>query len=240
MAEEKEKWLRKIEGLIAKAEDPATSEEERFALMDKVFYLSAKYGIDEAIFKAKENVKVEVVVRRYRIGNPYAKERLFILTYIARAFGCRTISVPPATATVIGHEDDQERVFMLYGSILMQMITACELAYLDKPADIHGRAFKNSFIKGYRYRVGERLRDAYDRAREDAKSESTGTDVVLYDRETAVARRVNEIYPRLRNINPSNRFSTEDGYNAGRTAANRADIGQTRVGTGQKPRQLGS
>lgn len=240
MAKTKEEWLATIQGLLAKAESPATPEEERYALMDKVFYLSAKFGIEDNVLKAKENMSVDVVVRRYKKSNPYANDRLFLLADVARSFGCRTVNDPALEQiVVIGHEDDQERVFMLYGSLVMQMIIACEQAYLNKPANIHGKAFKNSFVKGFRIRVSHRLRDAYDRARADSVSESTGTDVVLYNRETAVSQKVREIYPRLRTINASSRISTEAGYNAGQHAANRADIGQTRMGS-KVVRQLGS
>lgn len=235
-------WKRKIEALLLKAEDPATSSEERETILDRVYVLMAKFGIEEAMLSAARQQNPEMQTFRYRITAPYAKQKGQILHEIARAFGCTVINASKTDGNYacFGYEDDQERVFMLYNSILIQFTVSMAVAYANKPDNIHGKSFNTSFAVGFAYTIVSRIRIAYTNARKEAvREQGSGVEVVLYDRATAVAMRVREVFPYLTRASSNTRISSDAGYGAGSAAGRSADIGQTRMG-GRSTRQLGS
>lgn len=240
--ESKENWKRKIEALLLKAENPATTAEERETILDRVYVLMAKFGIEEAMLSAAQQRNPEMLVTRYRVTAPYAMQKGRILHAIGRAFGCTVVNASKTMGnyTCVGYEDDQERVFMLYNSLLIQFTVGMAMAYANKPSHIHGKSFNTSFAEGFTFAVCDRIKAAYTNARKEAmREQGSGVEIVLFDRASAVAIRVSEIFPSLRMISHNSRISSGDGYGAGSAAGRSADIGQTRMG-GKTVRQLGS
>jgi len=232
-------WKDVISKLMAKAEDNATTDAERNAIVERVTYLMAKHGIEEAMLSAQEKRTAPLTKHSYRLLAPYIKQRTTILHNISVAFGCRAIfDNQNNRMTVYGYEDDQEKVFMLYGSLVIQMFTG--LAQTVKPADVHGKTFNGSWVTGYAYTVGSRVREAYEHARRDVQAESTGNgmELVLADRALAVNNMYRTEHPRTRNIAGS-RATHAGAYAAGSAAGRNANIGQTGVG-GSRTRAIGS
>jgi len=231
-------WKDIILKLMAKAEDPATSLDERNAIVDKITFLMAKHGIEEAMLEAGQaKPTYKLVDLSYRIPAPYALAKAKILYHIGKAFGCESIVIDDHTRVrVFGFENDQERVFMLYGSLIIQMNNG--LASAVKPKGVHGKTFNHSWIAGYAATVSQRVRDAYTRAQNEVRTESSGMDIVLMEKSVAVRNMFREAYPRTSKIGQS--YATHAGaYAAGSTAGRNADIGQTRVG-GTTRKSIGS
>ena len=225
-----DKWKIIIGKLLAKAEDPATTPEERETIQDRVVYLMAKFSIDQSILDAKEKKEYKVIPVRYKITNPYKNQRTLLLNNIGITFGCSiTMHMGDDSYTLYGHEDDQEKVFILYNSLLIQMFTAMASAQEFKPTHEHGKRFNTSFVNGFVLTVISRVKDAYTRAKQDVQETDTGNgaELVLVDRKKAVDDIFNRIFPKF-TTNAMNLTTTSaHGSRAGHSAGRNADIGQT-------------
>lgn len=236
MTDEKiEKWQDIIRKLMNKAEDKATTPEERDSIMNRVLELMAKFGIEHAMLADKDKSSEKVIRAQYRIDAPYSNQKVLLLDGIVRTFGGRGVVVnrKPLTFQVYAHESDHERIFMLYASLIVQLTTGIVQSDKHKPIGEHARTFRTSFVFGFIDTVGRRIRQAYQRAKETVSQSATGNGMELVLQSRAVA--VNEMYriehplTQPANINTSNRSYA--GFGAGSSAGKNADIGQTRLGT---------
>lgn len=225
------KWREIVEKLMAKAEDKATTQAERDAIVDKVTHLMAKFGIEQDMLRAQRNETPKVDMRRLIVHAPFSLKKMLMLNAIAKAFGCYVVR-SEEKANVFGVQEDIERVFMLYFSLVIQLITAMEGAQAEKPAYVHTRTFNTSFVEGYVATVIQRVNDAAARAREDVKASAAGSgmELVLINKAQLVKHAVHDIFPRLSNIRTSTSVNSREGYNSGRAAGMRADLGGTRIG----------
>lgn len=231
-----QKWQDTISKLLAKAESSAVTPEERDALLEKVSFLMTKYGIEEAILNPKST---EAVINVFiTASNPYANWKSILLNVISNIFGCKAIVIDKMNTSVrhhvFGYQSDIERVFMLYNSLLIQMVTAMASSQSLKPTHVHGKAFNNSFVIGFVNEAAKRLQDSYMRAKSEANESNPGTDIVLADRAAIVLAEVHRNYPVLKTSNVTSRNTSDAGYNAGRSAGRNTDIGHTRVGPRRK------
>lgn len=233
MAEKEKDWKETIQKLMNKAEDPATTPAERDAIVERVTYLMAKHGIEEAMLSAAEERTAKVVNQGYKITAPYVNQKMTMLNNIGIAFGCQSVRMADDRLVMYGHEDDMEKVFMLYGSLLIQMVTS--LGSVVKPSHVHGKTFNTSFVNGYVFEVVKRVKDAYKRARQDVQnSTGNGMELVLRDRAVAVRDAYRTDHPFTRVSNSRSSITSEAGYNAGKSAGASANIGQTGLGGGRR------
>lgn len=222
-----EKWRDIVSKLISKAENPATSNEERETINGKVSYLMLKYGIEQAMLDLQDKKEpAKIRHARYQMKSPYLAKKQNLFFGIASAFGVRTVR-SNGVLHLFGYEDDVEKVYMLYNMLLLQMINGVALA--EKPDHIHGKSFNASWIDGFVYMVVDRVRDSARRAKEDVRhTYGTSMDVALRDRAGLVNVEVRKIFPSLRPTGGSTSTSSA-GYNAGRAAGSHADIGNARI-----------
>ena len=225
-----EKWKDIIQKLLTKAEDQATTNDERDAIQEKVLYLMAKFSIDQAVFDAQHEEEHVVIAVKYRIAAPYVNQKEVLLNEIAKTFGSQLLKLTKGQYILYGYENDQEKIFMLYNSLLIQMYSAMAQAWELKPYYEHGKTFNTSFTNGYVRVVSRRVKDAYTRAQADVAETTTGTDLVLRDRVVAVQNKFNLDYPKTKVSKMSATSRSSAGSAAGRTAGNNADIGQTNIG----------
>ncbi len=227
------KWKEVVEKLLRKAEDPASSEEERETYLEKATILMAKFGIEEALLFSKENRTEKVERRDFTVVNPYKLKKEVLINGISIAFGCMAVRmIDGKTVRVIGFPDDLEKVYVLYSSLLIQMIIA--LSQAEKPEGIHGKTFSDSFLKGFVHIVLKRVRDAYKKAKDEVARVSTGTDLVLRNRKEMVVKSAMEEFPHLRTKSSTSRVRSGDAYSLGRNAGYNANIGQAQVGFREK------
>lgn len=237
-----DRMLDKIRALLAKAES-TTFEEEATALTGKAQELMARYAIDEALVLTRHGAGVgAAVARRIRIDDPYAKAKFTLLAQVGDANRCVAVwSKEFGFADVFGSETDLEIVDVLYTSLLVQA-TAAMLAAGEAPHDPErrSRSFRQSFLISFAVGVGQRLRDTTATTADQATAE-TGVSVlpVLASRAAAAEEAAARAHPQVRSIRASS--SNYDGFLAGRSAAERADLGAaSRVGGGSGAGALGS
>jgi hypothetical protein len=226
--------LEKVRKLLAKAEDPGCTPAEAAALNDKAAELIAKYGVDRALLAVVAPESDLVGDRVITVVAPYALDKSGLLATVSRALRCRPVRRKEWLGDAYGYamhlfgfSSDLERTEMLYTSLLVQ--AAYGLAAAPVPGWESPAAFRRSWLEGFTYAVGIRLREAEERA---STRSGPGTALVLVDRSGRVDARVAECYPRLRTSGPRRLQGSGvgDGYQAGQ----RADLGG--VGLARRPR----
>lgn len=235
MSDNQEKWTDKIAKMMALAENPATSLDQREEIMNKVLALMAKYSIEEAMLNSKANKNEEAIRKDYVIGKDRKVARQQMLTAIAKAFGGRCVFMRNSDkVAVYAFTSDHEKIFLLYSSLCMQMNFGLATASVHKPSHVHGKTFNASWVLGFSNTVAKRVRDAYKKSEDDIRKTSTGMDLVLVNRSTLVNQRLMVDFPKLGTFRLGGNVRSGDGYSAGSSAGRNADIGQSRVGGGSR------
>jgi hypothetical protein len=220
--------LRRIRGLLAKAESTEFPEEAE-ALTAKAQELMTRHAVDAALLDTGPSPSggPEVGTRRVHVADPYVRAKMQLLAAVAEANDVRLVWYSSlGIANLVGIPADVAAVELLFTSLLLQVAQALSVA--ERPLPSASRSFRRSFLLGYAHRVGERLRTARQRATAAAAAEH-GVDLlpVLRSRQAAVEERVAELFPRVRT---SRRRASVDagGWYAGRAAAENADVGTRR------------
>ena len=232
--------LSRIRALLAKAESTEFAEEAE-ALSTRAQELMAKYSIDHALLAAQEGEEETPGGRRIPVDNPYESPKVQLLTEVARANRCRTVWLKElGLITVIGFEADLDAVELLFTSLLVQANTAMMRA--GGKRDAYGRsrtrAFRQSFLVSYAYRIGERLSEATDHvvreaaeeqsaaARDHAAPSGPGKELVplLAARGQAVDDAVDEMFGDSLTATRAVRATDLEGWNSGRAAADMASL----------------
>jgi hypothetical protein len=216
--------LRRIRGLLAKAESTEFAEEAE-ALTAKAQELMTRHAVDAALLDPGLRSGGGVGTRRVHMADPYVRAKMQLLAAVAEANDVRLVWYQGlGIATLVGGRTDLDAVELLFTSLLLQVAQALSAAERHDGGRSASRAFRRAFLLGYAHRIGERLQTARRRATADAAAER-GVDLlpVLRSRREAVETAVAELFPRLRT---SRSRATVDagGWHAGRTAAERADV----------------
>ncbi|WP_411143136.1 DUF2786 domain-containing protein [Streptomyces sp. x-80] len=234
--EKKNPKLDTIRALLAKAEDPATAEAEAELARKRAFEMMAKYGVEQAMLNDGKPSNDAPVNRQIVLDNPWAMERVRLINRIARALGCQLIHLgrdgggPGRRVHLFGYESDLERVELLYTSLLLQMNSGLAAQYV--PVSRGVRVWRRSWLLGFIDRVGGRIEEAEQGARDAARNETTATGrsaaLVLADRKAVVERNYRQVYPRARKGGSTTMTGT--GFRDGWAAGGHADIGGRRIG----------
>lgn len=227
--------LRKVRGLLALAEDDATTPEAAENLNARAAALLAKYGIDQARLAASGKVDDTITRLVITIDNPYKLDKRVLLNAIAETLRCRmcSASIPGGyRSTVVGYQSDLARVELLYTSLLVQAFT--QLSRAQVPPGRTPVSYRKAWLLGFIIAVKDRLKAAEQRAAAEsavADEASTGvsTALVLVEREDRVAAALAEMFPEIRKGRTIRRTDSR-GYANGKDAGNRADLGNGRVG----------
>jgi uncharacterized protein DUF2786 len=235
--------LERVRKLLAKAEGAGVTPEEAQALTAKAAELMAKYGIDRALLAARRPDTDRPSDRVVEVGNPWARVQGHLLCGVAAAMRCQCVILPgdgPGTRIhVFGFGSDIERAEMLYTSLLLQMWQG--LSQTAPPVGTRSvKAWRRSWLLGFASAVVARVRAAEQAAASGADAAAappgTTTALVLADRSLVVRRQVQQAYPRLRKTRLT---YTGNGYGAGYSEGQRADIGGTRLRQGAGPALTG-
>ena len=233
MTDETHKWREKVEALMRKAEDPATSQAERDSITEKVTYLMTKYGIEEAMLSYQKTQTFTVLHRNIVVNAPYVNKKGNLLNCVAVAMGCFIVQTADGKFSIFGTVEDIERTLMLYYSIILQMTSALGTAQVHKPAWEHGKTFNGSFVNGFIRAVSLRIIESAKRAKADVRESDAGSgmELVLVKKDELVRNAVSTVFPRLRTIRSATRSGSSSGYNQGQSAGQRADLGGSRIGS---------
>ena len=228
---DRETWLNRVQGLLAKAESTEFPD-EREALLTKAQELMARHAIDEAMLAAGGHRPGDVVESETLVVQPpYATAKAALLGTVARANQCQSVMTSIGNGAkrcdIVGHQSDLAGVRSLFAALSLHAVRSMLAAPM--PASEAPRRFRHAFLLAFTVRIGERLRDAASTAKAQAEAESgPGVGLVLADRSVAVADAFREAFPRVR----SARFTSSSyaGAARGRSAAEGVGLGQERLG----------
>ena len=216
--------LERVRNLLAKAES-TEFEQESEALTAKAQELIARHAIDEALLASRERVG-EPSTRRLVVDAPYADEKAALLHEIGEANRCRTVYSPGfGWVTAIGYDADLDALELLGASLLAQ--ATATMIRCGPRRDARGRvtttSFRRSFLLGFAYRIGQRLRTATDGQVQGASADERGRFLpVLQAREAELDAAVAAAFPQM--LTKARTISNGDGWVAGRAAADLASL----------------
>ena len=165
-----------------------------------------------------------VEAQRVHIDNPYADEKALLLSILAEVNGARSVWSPHAgSATVMGYPVDLRLTDLLFTSLLVQATHASAEA-TSANRRLRTPSFRRAFLIAYSERIGERLEAAKQHVAAAAE-EQYGSQLlpILASREAAIAQSFTKTFPDVV-MGPMRRVNAY-GYQAGRAAAERANIG---------------
>jgi Protein of unknown function (DUF2786) len=217
---ERSRVLNRIRTLLAKAEATEfAAEAETFTA--KAQDLMTRHAIDEALLRASVDRAVDIRGVRVHIHNPYAGEKIALLTQVARANRCRAVwNKPLGLVTLLGTPVEVDQVEMLFTSLLIQATRAMAEAGARRAGSFDRSAsFRRSFLMAYAVRIGERLAET-----SAAAAASYGAELVpVLQRQTdAVQAEFDRLFPQTRTAR-AGRYHPA-GWAAGREAADRAHV----------------
>lgn len=240
----REDYLRKVRGLLAKAEG-ASTEEEAETFSAKAMALMARWGIDAAMIAAsdpKGAMPDALADRVITMPGHFPHAKMYLLNLIALAHGCRAIRKDTRiagkkghTILLFGYTADLDTVEMLYTSLLVQSANALGLTPIPPYESVH--KFKRAWYRGFANTVATRLREAREYAARQAEGERVSgpsVELVLLDRKKAVDVAFHQKFPHLRSGRAASVTGT--GYGHGASAGARADLGGTRLNAASPPR----
>ncbi|HEX9540663.1 MAG TPA: DUF2786 domain-containing protein [Streptosporangiaceae bacterium] len=225
--------LARVRKLLAKAEAVGVTPAEAQALTAKAAELMAKYGIDRALLAAERPETDHPADRVLDIDNPWARVQAHMLCGVASAMRCQCVVLPRVEAGarihVFGFASDIERADVLYTSLLVQMwqgLVAAQVPSWSRSP----RAWRRSWLLGFATAVVSRVREAEHNAACAATSPAAASGskatLVLADRRQVIRRNIEQAYPLTRKTRLT---YSGNGYGAGYTEGQKADIGSTRL-----------
>jgi hypothetical protein len=234
-AQSDDRVLRRIRGLLAKAESTGFPDEAE-SLTAKAQELMTRHAIDAALLETGPSPTGghAVDTRRVHVQEPYVRAKMQLLAAVAEANDVRVVWYAGlGIANLVGARADVAVVELLFTSLLLQVAHALSAAERAAARGSAGRgsasrSFRRAFLLGYAHRIGERLQTARRSATAEAAAEHD-VDLlpVLRSRQVAVEERVAELFPRVR-ATRSRASVDAGGWYAGREAAERADVGLRR------------
>lgn len=236
-----EKWMDKIEKLLAKA-NRAGSQEEADTFYGKAQELMAKWSIDEAMLQKSgkshdELITEHVTMKRSGLYRTFVE----LWSAVARNNDVKILVYSPSKfrepgVDLIGWKSDVEKVKMLWQSLMIHSQRERNNAIPDwmKQQDRWSNSaevarFRKSFMVGYANRIGQRLAEARRRVQQEATDADTSSGVALAIRDRSAA--VQDYFDAI----PKGKARTSRmkidaaGHASGREAADRADLGQDRL-----------
>jgi hypothetical protein len=243
-----ESRVSKVQKLLQKAERASTQSEAE-AFFEKAQDLMTKWMIDDAMLAAAgtAEVKDEIIREHVKLKESYFRPNSDLLIGIAKANGVRTLIYTQSTwkryglagVELIGWKTDIERVRLLFTSLILQMSRERRRSMPDQIREIGGREvvkWRYGFSYGYAAQISRRLSEQAQRTKEQAvKDDYTGSLLpAVRDRNAQVADFMSNV--KTKTLKRRSRTESFEGFVSGVEAANRADVGNTRVGQDQKGR----
>lgn len=224
--------LDKIRGLLAKAEDPASTPAEAEAYTAKAAELISKWGLEDALREAKQQDRPSITEKIIKMEGSYQREKGLLLELVARGLGnqaVQLIGTRPYQIHVFGTDTDIVRIELLFTSLLVQASQGIAVAEPYRYGESI-KAYRRSWLDGFAKAIYQRLRKVQEHG---AAQAGPGTDLVLADRSALIKERVAVFYPSVKAIK---RRLTGSGRREGALAGARANLS---TGEGQVRNDVG-
>jgi len=192
------------------------------------------HAIDEAMLASRGDSQDTLEVCTVVVNAPYSRAKGSLLTRLALANGCRCVhdgtakKVPNgSTYRLVGFASTLRDVESLF--VALSLHATRSMLAERVPEWENAKAFRRAFLLGYAGRIGDRLDEAAATAK-DAASETHGSGMalVLVERDKQVDAHYRQTFPRI--VTRYTSSSSHAGDTSGRSAANRANLGQRGLG----------
>lgn len=258
--------IRRIEGMLAQAEDAAKrgNEAERDIWLDKAAALQLKYAIDEAMLASQGKATEGIVHGEFcrESNSPLIKAKRELITSLAVLFrgkavlcgaykrdangqvrrgkGGQPLWDGRAYVRVYAYESDLNFIRVMYASLLLQMqsMMANDEKVASRNQPIQG--WRVSYAHAWVNRVYNRmLTDKKFQEREVRQDGPPGTALALRNRQSEVEKHFESLYTKTRKSTYKIHDTNEAGRAAGWVAGGKADLGSNKVASANQP-QIGS
>lgn len=219
--------INKVRKLLAMAEG-SSNPNEADAFSQKAAELIAAHRIDPERLRAEANDALSVLELVLGRG-AYVRGRLSILQVVAEAHGCRVVFEVRDRGTVAfiaGFRADLDTVELLYNSLHSQAST--RMAAERRATAAATQQWRRSFLFGYADQICKMLQRTAEQARRHVHPSSAALPA-LRARDRRVAEYSRQQFGRVVAARRP-KAATATGWDAGRRAANRADLGRRQVG----------
>jgi hypothetical protein len=244
--------VKTINGLLAKARDPAVTEAESRSYATHAAKLMAKHSITAAMLDDARGLD-GVTERIVPVEEPFGEQKVALIAHIAAAVHCRSVHLRhkgrlvPSGALVIGAPDDIDRVETLYATLSVQ-------AHNLLAADAAGQEFFTEFLRdryarnwyaAYAQAVGIRLDQIERHTAAEVQQERDGaefdvhgarvlpsgpsTELVLRGRDQRAEEYYHARFPDIGKVDYKPPTMFDFGAVDGTLAGRRADVGLTKV-----------
>jgi len=222
--------LNRVRKLLDKATATSNSHEAE-AFSRKAAELLARHRIDPDRLTELESTD-SLEIREFQLGRgAYVRARLALLMAVATPHDVRVVFASSPTGMVAhaaGFESDLDVVELMYVSLHQQAAT--QMAEIRRSTPPATQRFRRSFLFGYADQIGQML----DEAQRDIANQDEGSplvescELVLRDRIDLVEEHLVGAFGRVRTARAPS-AAQPGGWKAGATAADRADVGRTRL-----------
>ena len=176
----------------------------------------------------------DLAIREFALGRgAYVRGRLALLDTIARFHDVRVVFASTPTGTVAhaaGFTSDLDVVEILYQSLHTQ--AAAQMADQRRATAAATQQFRRSFLFGFADRLDHVLaevrRSVHSQA-EATQTSASSTELALRERNERVDEFLGQSFGRIRTARPAGAAQI-GGFSAGAAAAERADVGRSRIG----------
>lgn len=217
-----QKVLARVRALLAKAESTQFPDEAE-ALSAKAQELMNRHAFERAVLDADEHRKQTAISTRLWLDAPYLDAKSHLVARIAKANRCRSVFYSQlGFVALVGEALDVEITELLTTSLLVQATRAmvAEGSQVTRSGTSRTRSFRQSFLVSYATRIGERLEEAGAQAHDPVEDERLLP--VLAERSRVVDETFAQMFSNL--TQKSATVTNGAGWDAGRAAADRADI----------------
>lgn len=221
-----QKVLARVRALLAKAESTQFPEEAE-ALSAKAQELMNRHAFERAVLDADEHREQTATSIRMWLDAPYVDAKSHLVDQIAKANRCRSVYYTQlGFVALVGEAMDLQITELLVTSLLVQATRAmvAEGNQVTRSGTSRTRSFRQAFLVSYAIRIGERLEEAGALAHDPVEDERLLP--VLAERSQVVEETFEKMFSNL--VQKSASVTNGAGWEAGRAAADRADIGVER------------
>jgi hypothetical protein len=225
--------VQRVRKLLDKAENTDNPHEAE-AFAGKAADLIARHRIDPARLAERGDAADEMALSELDVGRgAYVRGRISLLANVAEAHDVRMVYQSTPTGSVAflaGRREDLDIVEVLYASLHAQV--ASQMATLRRSTGAATQRERRAFLFGFAGRIGELLTEVQAAATRESQATSDGgaaTAVAVRERRERVDDFADRTWGKVRSASRAAPLAV-DGYERGANAANRADVGRTRLG----------
>lgn len=232
MTEVDRSLVERVRKLLDKAEGTDNAHEaEAFAA--KAADLIAQHRIDPARLAERGDAGDDLGLTELNVGRgAYVRGRIALLANIAEAHDVRMVFQSTPTGSIVflaGRHADLEIVEVLYASLHSQ--AASQMQGLKRATGTATQRERRSFLFGFADRIGQLMAESKAAAQAQSERAADGgaaMAVAVRERRDRVDEFAQQRWGKVRSAGRPSAVAP-DGYRAGTSAAERADVGRSRL-----------